>query len=323
MIFAVVLVGSLSWWGIGQTRLTEEEAWPQPSEVRYDSASRISSGDDTALAPLPPADVDWARAHRQRLHWQEITPVFQLRFQDRKVTVCACAKCGTTAFFHAIYNLTHGTPWPYPGHKIYGLDRRARWTKAWGSRKAPRPLGRNGSLALVRDPRDRLISAWKNKATCAEGEGANVPDVARLVPRLLQLAAVPATGARTRRGSAGEDIPCLDLAAFVEVLFAIHARGKAARLDRHFRPQHLGCFLDHPPSEWGHVRTVGAPDLVCRLRALLLGRNATAAPDAADDCAARPRRNATRARDADLSPRHAAMLDALTREEYQALDPYL
>ena len=99
-------------------------------------------------------------------------------------------------------------------------------------------------VAMVRDPYDRLISAWKSKFMCGKN-GVDGSDRARMVPQLLRLAQVP----RGKRRS------CLTLADFAMVVQQVYLQGNACKLDRHVRPQSLGCFSKIAPQNYTLVTT--------------------------------------------------------------------
>jgi len=233
--------------------------------------------------------------------------------------VCTCTKCGSTSLWSTVYNLTHGKKWDFDGRPwIHNLNS-TRWDKVKVNAGSP-AFARDGSIALIRDPKERMVSAWKSKAAC---NGGDVGDISRFVPGLLKLAAVSKTKVQTRTDEHGKEISCMDLPTFIEIIYLIHARGEVSKINTHFLPQHLGCFLHHPPSEWTYVRFAGSPDLVCQLESLFLNKELTTATNATSGCKQMIRTHSTNARSTEVSPTHQAMLDAITREEYEVLGPYL
>ena len=97
-------------------------------------------------------------------------------------------------------------------------------------------------VALVRDPYDRLISAWKSKFQCDAGDEA---DRAWMVPNLLKLARVPK---QKWKG-------CLSITDFAMVVQQVYLQGDACKLEPHVLPQSFGCFAEIAPAEYRVVTT--------------------------------------------------------------------
>jgi len=269
------------------------------------------------------------------------------------ITVCACAKCGSTSLYHELYNRVHGKGWTYGGAPYIHDLRSERWSQnsvramekcKWSGKSSVKywkgknecqwrddDHSRDNSLALIRDPKERLVSAWKSKVMC--DEGGDVADRAYMVPGLLRLAGVTAEESSiiAKKPANGGEGLCLDLDDFIQVMFRIHAQGKQGMINDHFRPQHLGCFLQVPPENWKVVTTAKSPDIMCKLESLLPGGNGNADDSNSDtmtkDCGAMKKTHATESlshyHHANLTAVDIAMLDAITQDEYKVLGPYL
>jgi hypothetical protein len=114
--------------------------------------------------------------------------------------LCACAKCGTTSFYRYLYKHIFGIdyiaeygftkPW------IQNVYENPRWKPAFNTTKMNDHdlldlIGRPDtfSLALIREPKERFISAWKSKIAC-DGKRwhTDIKDRENLVLGLLDLA---------------------------------------------------------------------------------------------------------------------------------------
>ena len=174
--------------------------------------------------------------------------------------ICACAKCGSTSLHSELFAIVHGRSFASMNYtsppsihddltnqKLWKNNNiQAKRVKEWPQYDE---FKNHGSFALIRDPRERIVSAWKSKVSCIDVE-SEVRGHKRLVPHLLKLAGpIDNVTARTDLG-----FPCMDLSDYLSVLSQIHTQGNEGLLDSHFRPQHLGCFKDIPPSMWTVVR---------------------------------------------------------------------
>ena len=119
--------------------------------------------------------------------------------------------------------------------------------------------------------------------------------------------------------------PCLTLSESIQVMFQIHSKGKDGVVDRHFRPQHLHCFLHALPSTstWSVVTTTtSAPNAACQLEPVILGISSATN----EDCAMM-KSNETGGLEKyghlTAVDEAEAMLDAITRDDYEMLCLYL
>merc|ERR1711924_439438 len=82
-------------------------------------------------------------------------------------------------------------------------------------------------------------------------------------------------------------------------------------LDRHFLPQHLGCFRDFAPSRWSKVFTAGNRDGFQDLARSMGSSEAEMPYDHSSSATVH------------VSESVAKLLDEVTRPEYEVLEPYL
>ena len=239
--------------------------------------------------------------------------------------ICACAKCGSTSLYSELFAIVHGRSFAsmnYTGPPwIHELTNQKLWENIQAKRLVddwPKydDFKKHGSFALIRDPRERIVSAWKSKVSCVEAE---VPGHKRLVPHLLELAGpIDNVTARTDLG-----FPCMDLSDYLSVLSQIHTQGNEGLLDEHFRPQHLGCFKDIPPSMWTVVTTIADPNTRCSLKSVLLKNSPTNSLDATDNSGCLMMKSHERKNNINLTDKDEVILDQITRREYEMLMQYL
>uniref|UniRef100_A0A7S2KG62 Carbohydrate sulfotransferase n=1 Tax=Skeletonema marinoi TaxID=267567 RepID=A0A7S2KG62_9STRA len=236
----------------------------------------------------------------------------------KPATLCACAKCGTTSLWEELFAIVEGKSFMsmnYTGPPfISKLSNRKLWTNIEAKRRTDWSNFKDqDSFALIRDPKERIVSAWKSKVTCDTDE--EIPGHRMFVPRLLKLAG-PSSNmtARTDKG-----FPCLDLSDYLAVLSQIHAQGREGSLNEHFLPQHLGCFKDVPPSMWTVVTTISGPNALCSLKSVVLKSANMSNMD--DGC--KMIKTHGRARSVDLSRADEVILDRITSKEYEMLGQYL
>jgi hypothetical protein len=150
----------------------------------------------------------------------------------RTLSLCACAKCGSTSVFMALFAAIAGHPW----------DRRGPpWVQAymrWGLRGvASGPWPGDVHVHIIRDPISRYLSAFRSKIMCCPGSErpcmGDPGDGLRIAPKLLELARYGPTRKRPAR--------CLNIDDYALALRAVHDHGDQADIDGHFRPQHLDC----------------------------------------------------------------------------------
>lgn len=233
--------------------------------------------------------------------------------KKRKSIVCFCAKCGSTSLVEELYKLVTEKPWPYTGYPYIQNLESKRW-KGLGKKVGKIDFGKTPSFAMIRDPKERIMSAFRSKIGCQIG--ADMEDRKRLVPELLQLAGLPRKF--VSKPICGSNL-CLNETIYLKALFMIHKRQLQGNLDAHFLPQHLKCFRHAPPSNWTVVTTVESPKARCDLELVDLGKSA------GENCSLmKTHSSGKKVRTSEaLSTIDKARLDAKTQEEYQVFVSYL
>jgi hypothetical protein len=240
--------------------------------------------------------------------------------QLKPATICACAKCGSTSLWTELFAIAHrksfdsmnykGPPW------IHDLSNKKLWTTIRAKKRTDwSNFKEQDSFALIRDPKERILSAWRSKVTCDTDK--EIGQHYKLIPHLLNLAGSSSNiTARHDRG-----FPCLNLSEFLAVLFQIHTRGRESFLNSHFLPQHLGCFKYVPPSMWTVVMTISDPNARCSLKSVVLrSYNTSRVPG--DDCRmvkSHDRANVL----TNLTIDDEVILYNITTKEYEMLAQYL
>ena len=244
--------------------------------------------------------------------------------------ICACAKCGSTSLFNFMYKAIFEEKWPYHDAPwIQEVDSR-RWSGVFNkSDMSDQDLinfissGQQQqqhvfSMAIIRDPKQRMISAWKSKAACPK-DGSNWgkdPDSPRLVTQLLQLSGIKPTHSNTYFAGKKPVAYCLTLEEFLDALQIIHKDIQAiSNIDRHFRPQSMECFRHTDPNQWSYVSTVSNPGLVDAFRQAL-GRKPS-------ESAMPNLHGSSPSKSFGLSRHYAHILDQITYDEYRILWKHL
>mmetsp|Transcript_12144 Transcript_12144/g.36081 ORF Transcript_12144/g.36081 Transcript_12144/m.36081 type:complete len:273 (-) Transcript_12144:24-842(-) len=167
----------------------------------------------------------------------------------RTLTLCACAKCGSTTVATGFFYAVTGTRHPRGYWRTEPISDVRKWhtyrncTTAACSRGISRhgpPPEKPGDLAIwvTRDPIERYISSFHSKITC-KGEkgdgGARVPGYQdradHVAPGLQRLAGLK------------EQHPCLYWSEYVDVLTRIKKLGRQQSVNIHVKPQHLSCKI--------------------------------------------------------------------------------
>ena len=237
----------------------------------------------------------------------------------KPATLCTCAKCGSSSLWEELFAIVEGKPFKsmnYTGPPwIHTLSNKELWTNIEAKRKTDWSNFKDqDSFALIRDPKDRIMSAWKSKVTCDTDKEIRGHRI--FVPELLNLVG-PSSNitARTDKG-----FPCLDLSEYLAVLSQIHGQGREGLLESHFLPQHLGCFKDVPPSMWTVVTTISGPNALCSLKSVV-SKSTNNMSNTDDDCQMIKTHNYNRS--VDLSRADEVILDRITSKEYEMMGQYL
>lgn len=223
---------------------------------------------------------------------------------SHNLVVCGCGKCGTSSMYEYIYEKTFGHPWTYKWEPYIQDVGSIRWEKRWqhvtDREEQSRIMESAYSFALIRDPKERLISSWKSKLSCGHDFGVDY-DSKAYVRNLRSLQGLPRN----------DSITCMSLDDFAEALLSIHQQRKLWRIDRHFLPQNYGCFDRFGPQHWTKLAAIEAPNSFSPL-AKQIG---TTDEDV-------PHEHGSTSKVL-VSTRTAQILDIVTKEEYDAIGPYL
>lgn len=176
------------------------------------------------------------------------------------------------------------------------------------------------SFALIRDPKERLVSAWKSKFACDDlGYDVDTNDRGRMMTRLV-----------AHLGGFRANYTCFSLEDYITALGICHRdpTGKALRgLNDHIIPQTDACFLKYPPKQW--TRVVSSLDIGSLRQIAERAGNRSAAdhyPHMHTSSALAPGQKkplSTSELVASLGAESSKILDEITAKEYVMLGPYL
>lgn len=238
--------------------------------------------------PLPPSQED----------------IFMHYMPTHNLVVCGCGKCGTSSMYEYIYDKTIGHPWTYKWEPYIQDVGSNRWENLWQHVTDPNYqteiMESAYSFALIRDPKERLISSWKSKLSCGDDFGVDY-DSKTYVRNLRALQGLPRNDSMT----------CMSLDEFAEALLSIHHQGKLWRIDRHFLPQNYGCFDRFGPQHWTKLAAIEEPRSFSPL-AKQLGTTDEEAPHEHGSTSK-----------VFVSMRTAQILDVVTKQEYDMIGDYL
>lgn len=275
--------------------------------VRQEAASNVSFPDVSKIFGL------FGMNQAKPIAYNDI---FMRYMPAHDVVVCGCAKCGTSSLYEFIYEHEFEKNWQdvYGGSAPYVHEVESdRWGgkfKMVSDTTEQAKLMKDAfSFAIIRDPRERLLSAWKSKIACGCGGEqcdffTDVRTRPSMVKSLLELAGA-------NKSAAQEGGKCMDFDHFLRVISKIHQDGNAMLLDRHFLPMSMGCFFEYPPSSWSKIVTLKRPGALADL-AKKIGSKTTTAPDSHSSVGK-----------VMLSAEAVALLDEITVPEYELVGDYL
>jgi len=230
-------------------------------------------------------------------------PDFFAYFPHANVAVCSCLKCGSTSLYALAYETVFSKEWPYQGRPWIQNVYSPRWQGKVKTISVNAMRQKNvTSIALLRDPKERLTSAWKSKVACDEADwNTDTFERQNVVDNLLLLA-------NRSQGSR-----CMPFDEYLEVLHDIHEAGDARKLNWHFLPQQYGCFQRLLPEEWTVASTIGDPKLASSLSVALGGPSVVNMPYT----------HFSGSKEVQLSEKAKQLLDYLTRKEYDIVGRHL
>jgi hypothetical protein len=224
-----------------------------------------------------------------------------------KAVTCACEKCGSTSVLEYVYKETFGKQWKderCDGFDVHNVDANC-WNKMFESAEwyGPEVFADSRSLAVIRDPKERLVSSWKSKYACSgEKYGQDNREMNYRSRRVNLL-----------REHSGTNHPgCMSLHEFAKALQAVKLNGNLTRLDQHIVPQSMWCFAIHKPEEFGEVLSLsdeGAYDKLAKHFRFKGKANNEHDHESADTVL--------------IDPDTARVLDEVTEEDYKLLGKYL
>lgn len=162
--------------------------------------------------------------------------------------VCVPAKAGSTSFYHWLYEVLAGVPWPHHGTPYVQDITSERWANmsarlarfaSLGIRQRAKILGdaQVARFALTRDPLERAVSAYYSKVACGTGDG---PDHRGAIRQLLRQAPVAAANVSVDLEAA---IPCIGAAEWAGLLLEARAGPQRWAINAHFMAQADACGL--------------------------------------------------------------------------------
>lgn len=218
--------------------------------------------------------------------------------EGHKMAVCSCAKCGTTSLGMYLYRAIMRRPWNFTGTPLVQNMLSPRWGHQF--RAIPMltdwPDWVHHKIAVVRDPKERLLSAWKSKLACVAS--VNKTDRAHFLPELYDLAG---------RSPVPE---CITFKTFVNILKIVKDNGELWKLNRHFVPQQFWCFRTNPVNTW----TIAAPISDPRIHKAIDRATGFSAGGEMEH-----RHASTTPAWVEITPWTQALLDEITADEYAAL----
>mmetsp|Transcript_15157 Transcript_15157/g.36966 ORF Transcript_15157/g.36966 Transcript_15157/m.36966 type:complete len:268 (+) Transcript_15157:91-894(+) len=224
-------------------------------------------------------------------------------FMDPKlgtsITICICAKCGSTSFMRAMYKSLTGKSYDGPG-----LHSFMQWhVPGVQTSQAPGDV----HIHVVRDPYERYLSAFHSKIKCCPGTSSpcfqDLND--NFVPGILKLA-----GNRTASAQ------CMHLNDYARSLAFIYANGLSKSINGHFLPQHLlPCAFarDLPPRKTIYIR--GTTSQLANILPLLSGFTFPGGPLRVQHFHRTPRNNS----EYEITPIAHESLCSVARAEIEAL----
>lgn len=221
-----------------------------------------------------------------------------------ELVVCGCGKCGTSSMYEYVYEKTFGHAWNYTWEPYIQTVTSGRWENRWQhitDRTQQMEIMEHAySFALIRDPKERLISSWKSKLSCGDDFGVDY-DSATYVRNVRLLQGLPRN----------DSITCMSLDEFAESLLNIYEQGKLRQIDRHFLPQNYGCFDRFPPRKWSKLSTIEERHSFSPLASQI---------GATDEEAPHEHGSPNRIL---VSKRVADILDIVTKQEYDVIGAFL
>jgi hypothetical protein len=249
------------------------------------------------------------RAHQLHLLLRNGRPT-----KYKKALICYCYKCGSTTLFDYLHDGIFGKSAP-------PMDRSLNGTFVGvGPKKISRMLANKRevfSFALIRDPIQRLLSAWKDQFTCDSKWSPGYISKKNLDRLMASLYLASIAGMSLDRVKVrvvdGRLRSCMELDDFLEALTLLPPIAEVGLVNLHFTPQHETCFRNSEPKDWGVVAKIGDAGLNDTLSdAMGFGWKATV-----------PHSRSSTGEVLVLTKKQQRMLEKLTEEDYDVLKGFL
>jgi hypothetical protein len=155
---------------------------------------------------------------------------------NKSLSLCICAKCGSTSIFEALHRSILGRPFPAPPKRTSRRPPLGPFVQrfhAWGADGVTRAdTPGDVHFHVVRDPIERYVSAFHSKLRCCPGVGDRPCMKDEFDPRVGSLLRLVGNSSKRR---------CLHFADYALALRAASRMGLQAELDGHYLPQTLSC----------------------------------------------------------------------------------
>jgi len=236
--------------------------------------------------------------------------------KSRDVAICACAKCGSTSlwtwlfeneFRHSFHSDIHRTDRSISVQDVEKDPWHGKVDVVEDKASQDEIMQKAFTFALVRDPKERLVSSWKSKVACGDRDdyGTDVGGRETLVRNLKEL-----WGRDDEQLGRKKHKDCLKLKDFVRIILDIYHDGQAHNLNGHFMPQDKACFAHQPPTKWSQVSDIaGSSPFAPLARQLAFSETAEHSHSSINAVL--------------ISKDVDEMLNEITAPEYAILSPYL
>ena len=188
--------------------------------------------------------------------------------KEKKIAICIPPKSGSTSFWNWYYSTKFNKKWKYKDFPWIQDVTSVRWNdtmryltskQEWSYFHQEKNNKLVYSIAIIRDPKERLISSWKSKLACdVKKYKTDINDRARMIASLLEL--LPDWNQYTINGGKKIIPNCLKISQFLDVMLkitkSVTTLGQISQINSHFRSQRSLCFTKADPSMWNQVTLI-------------------------------------------------------------------
>ena len=246
--------------------------------------------------------------------------------KEKKIIVCVPPKSGSTSFWNWYYSIKFSKKWKYKDFPWIQDVTSIRWNdtmryltsrQEWSYFHQEKDDKVAYSIAIIRDPKERLISSWKSKLACdVKKYKTDIHDRARMITSLLEL--LPDWNEYNINGGKKLIPDCLKISHFLDVMLKITKSvtnlRQMSQINGHFRSQRSICFTKADPSLWNQVSLISNTTVIREL-GQHLGIDINEHPLEHEHKTAKVRVN--------LTPEDERKLDLITATDYKFLNKYL